>query len=72
MLFAAAEPKDIEMDVPPAIAVGSLITKYCAKVGGGLAPSQVALIFDGDKLEANKTLTELEVEDEDLLDVKVT
>ena len=61
----------VSLDVPPAISFGELVARFCAKHGGGLAPGSVYLDFDGDELPASGTVQGVELEDDDLIDVKV-
>jgi len=48
-----------------------LIARYCARHGASLTPAQVTLHFDGDAMPPQATLAEKEIEEDDMIEVKV-
>jgi hypothetical protein len=60
------------MSMAPTATFESLLSRYCAQHGGGgLTPAQCSLEFDGDVLRPKDTPAKHELEEGDLLDLRV-
>ncbi|KZV86993.1 hypothetical protein EXIGLDRAFT_724202 [Exidia glandulosa HHB12029] len=74
LILRAKDRKDISLKVKPTATAAKVVAAYLKKLGG--APLSAAkkkavhLICDGESVPPTKTLADLELEDEDVLDVR--
>ena len=62
----------VEMRVAPTASLNGLLQRYCEDYGdGSLMPDQLVLVWDGDVLAPDRTPLECDLEDDDLLELRV-
>lgn len=70
LILRAKDHKDVSLKVKPTATAAKVVAAYLKRVPGGAKKKGVHLVFEGETVAPTATLASLELEDEDVLDVR--